>query len=452
MSESILAKVVLMPDASVHICTPTQGIRTFYGTAANLRAVMSDGLYFLSNDIEGECESTEELFGTNRKNYPPFGKCPGVVLCYLNNNKELVCKFPELLQVMFNSMDANRENERLNMRSFIFDSGLTDSKAFLLRYYLTFVDEYSHGTKKMREFSLGEEAFFSVLREIFNTVFSFKPTAPPKKDLEARINDAQYKQAFEDPSTGNNSDMVPITEYCAIHGINSRNEVYSMLNRGLLTRVEKRGNKFYLDKNEKPVRLVEKLPDEQPPRVPEEERPEFLFRNDEDWPAKKVENFIVGNRLYSSLVAKSIYTKQELDIYLEYGFRETEYFNLRFLILPFDVDLCDENGKSNRERMLGGHPPVAIDPNNPSSPPKAVELHHMGQMYSSCFATVPFHLHKKYQSIFHCSEPSKDNHDAFFEKTKEQFWVQYIRDGEKNGKFDFDNIEYIYPPKKRKKG
>ena len=304
----------------------------------------------------------------------------------------------------------------------------------------------------MREFTLGEEAFFSVLREIFNTVFSFKPVVPPKKGLEARIVDAQYKQAFEDPNTGDGSNMVPITEYCAIHGIKNRNDVYSMLNKGLLTRIEKRGNRFYLDKNEKPVYLVEKTEAEHPTPTPDEEQPEFLFNDAENWPAKKVEKYIIDNRFYSSIVAKTIYTKQELDIYLEYGFREVEYFNLRFLLIPFDVDLCDENGKSNRERMLGGKPPVAIDPNNPNSKPIAVELHHMGQMYGSCFATIPFHLHKKYHSIFHCSEPDEDNHDAFFEKTKAQFWVQYIRDGEKGGKFDFDNFDTIYPLKKRKKG
>ena len=78
MTETIIAKVMLMPDASVHICTPTQGLRTFYGTAANLRSFISDGLYFLSNDIEGECESTEELFGPSQKAYPSFENVPAL--------------------------------------------------------------------------------------------------------------------------------------------------------------------------------------------------------------------------------------------------------------------------------------------------------------------------------------------------------------------------------------
>lgn len=100
MAEVTLGKVILFTDASVHICVPTPQLRTFYATVNDLISLMSSPLDYLANSYEQACESTQDLFGEVVSKHPPYEKCPGLVLCYVSANKEFVCRFPEILNIV----------------------------------------------------------------------------------------------------------------------------------------------------------------------------------------------------------------------------------------------------------------------------------------------------------------------------------------------------------------
>lgn len=449
MADKSLAKVILHTDASVHIAIPSPELRTFYATVNNLITLMSTPLDYIKGGYEGAIESTYDLFG---EKIPPYADCPGVVLCHVSKDKDLVCHFPELFSVVFGSISGELRDMPLNMGAFLDGSlSLSDAKTFLLQYYLSFVNSFRKGTTIRNKLDISPESFHAVLRQIFNTAFEFKPHEPPSADLATRVQKASYKQLFGELPTGGDDDLIPITEYCIRYEGTTRRDVHKMIDNQEI-RFLKTTKGYLVDKFQAPTKKQSAA--NASPKVPAQAlstADDDYFSNARDWPAAKVKQFIIDNQLFSNEMAEYIYTREELSIYLlpEHNFREVIWSNIHFLIMPFDWDQVDEKGISNRQRMKSGKAPVVVHPSNPSRVESA-ELHHMGQRDRCYAATCPF-LHERYYSIMHTSEPNKELHDAYFDLIKSQFWHEYYVQLEKVG-WNFNAISHYFPNEKTNKG
>ncbi len=377
-----MAKVMLHMDGSVHICL--DDYRTFYATPSNLMAFFSNPIAFIKKGINQEAESTAEINPTRR----PLNKMLGVTLVYLTSNKELIFVFPELFQFVFSSVSEAEKAGRLNMKAFIYNKNLSDAKSFLLKFYFDFVQTYSNGTMIQEKVEISKEAFFETTREIFNAVFSIEEPQPPHKNLNDRINDSRHKELFTSVSE-DDVEYISVAEYADLHGLIS-NEVKAMIANGRIKNYLIRNEKYYVDKNETPAPLPRKKKGKTVPKKEQREEPYLASPNNDSW--DQLQQDIADGGLFSSVVAKHIYSREELNYYVDAGYVEVLWNNRRCLIKKFDLDYRGQDGRTNRERMRAGRPPLAFYPNDTVKPERPVEVHHLGQQ-DETFVTIEKHIH-----------------------------------------------------------
>lgn len=435
MAEETLAKVILFVDGSVHLWL--QDYRTFYMSANSLIAFSQDPLNYIRNDVTQQKESTKKVNPAKR----PLDKSVGICLLQYTTSGKLICNFQEIYQFVF-TQDEQLRDEPLNMQSFILKQDLSSPKSFLLKYYLEFVNSFDKNTTIKNKLEIDEDILFSTMREIFNSVFYVEPIKTMTKNLDERVTDIKHKELFPDKKSDTSSNMIPITEYAALYEV-TRDFVHRNIKNGhLKTAIKGENGNYLIDRNEVPP-YSQNLATRTRGTTSASEQ---YLGTPEDWPAKKVEEYIRENRLFSPVVGKYIYSKQELDYYVNRRFFEVEWNNRRCLIDDVKPDLTTDDGVSNRERMLKGIPPVI---ETPSGEYKQWEIHHLGQR-NEVFVTLPHHIHigKGYNLIFHASAPSENLHGPEFEREKSLFWKQYIDEYDKAK--SFEKIPHIYPSKSTK--
>ena len=436
-SNELRARIILHMDGTVHLCL--DDYRTFHCTAPGLMSFMSNPLDFLSSEIQ-EYESSVDL----NPQYAPLDKLPGITLASYSRNGVLSVYFSELLQTVFLENSKSLVPKKLNLSSYLTkETASFNNKTFLLKYFLDFQKHTGAQQLLKQKVSMDEDVFFSIMREIFNSYLVFESPVPPKKALDNELNDASHRFAF-DASTPDDS-MVKITKY-AEHYQLPREQVIRFIKGKQLKRVEKRGKFYYLDINEKPPKPKKERTKQKKLSV---SIGSDAVLDKENWPKAKVRDYIVDNKIFSSLIAELVFSKQEVDIYHKIcGMREVCWGNQHFLIMPFDFEWRDSQGVSNLDRMRSGKPPMVIDPQNPDAPPQEAHVHHIGQQTIAYAAISPL-IHSKYHSIFHPFKNPENVHDAIFHKICNDFWKRYAAEIERHK--SFENIKYSYPkPEKGK--
>lgn len=436
MSDYTLAKVMLYIDGTVHICL--QDYRTFYASANALKLFFADPINYIKDGIQQQKESTLSI----NKSRKPLDKMAGITLAYLTGNKQIICNFPELFQFIYSTPEDSAD-KILDMQAYATERTLSDGKSFLLKYYLDFVKTFSGGTTIQNRLDISEEALFSTMREIFNTAFEIEPVKPPKKDLRDRVNDARHRQLFDSTLAENSDNMIPVTEYAVMHGV-AHQAVLAQIHSGKLkTAYKTKSNRYLIDKNEPFIASRSKL---KAAKITDNSSVESAFFNaPDDWPAARVEKYITDKKLFSPIVARYVYSKEELDYYVNARYIEVEWNGHRALIKDVDPNYTTRDGVSNRERMRKGKPPVVPEENKDD---KIFEIHHLGQK-DEVFVTLESYIHrsKGYTNIFHASAPSEDLHTSVFEVEKVAFWKRYIEEYDKAG--EFSKIPYEFPVKHR---
>lgn len=119
----------------------------------------------------------------------------------------------------------------------------------------------------------------------------------------------------------------------------------------------------------------------------------------------KIENFDPGKETrllneFSEDIKKYIKDDEELNFYKNANLREAEINNIKVLIRDdIDLNIKDDFGKSNLERMREGKAPLDENGNY-------YELHHIGQLNDSPLAELTIDEHQKNYKILHTDKES----------------------------------------------
>lgn len=121
---------------------------------------------------------------------------------------------------------------------------------------------------------------------------------------------------------------------------------------------------------------------------------------------------------WSDEIIDSIGSKEEADIYKKAGLKEAEINGKKCLIREdIDMDQKDELGRTNKERMENGQPPITKNG-------ETVELHHIGQKADSPLAelTTQEHRGKGNDTILHDKQKESEIDRTEFAKERENHW------------------------------
>lgn len=100
-----LARVILRSDGSVHIAF--YDVHSIYATAENIMKFFSDPIEFIENESQKYEDSTHLI---NRKRVD-LDNVLGLTLASVNNDKQIVCDFPELFQYIMQNSDAKESKK-----------------------------------------------------------------------------------------------------------------------------------------------------------------------------------------------------------------------------------------------------------------------------------------------------------------------------------------------------
>ncbi|WP_253689874.1 HNH/ENDO VII family nuclease [Treponema denticola] len=121
---------------------------------------------------------------------------------------------------------------------------------------------------------------------------------------------------------------------------------------------------------------------------------------------------------WSDEIIDSIGSKEEAEIYKKAGLKEAEINGKKCLIREdIDMNQKDELGRTNKERMENGQPPITKNG-------ETVELHHIGQKADSPLAelTTQEHRGKGNDTILHDKQKESEIDRIAFSKERENHW------------------------------
>ena len=131
---------------------------------------------------------------------------------------------------------------------------------------------------------------------------------------------------------------------------------------------------------------------------------------------------VINDNTYSGEINESIRSKEEHEFYKSRGLEEGEVNGKKVLKNPdIDPNMTDERGRTNKERMKEGKPPIGEDG-------KPMELHHIGQKPDSPLAELTSSDHRRNKSILHDSQKSEVNHGSEWQKSSSEHWKERAKD------------------------
>lgn len=117
-------------------------------------------------------------------------------------------------------------------------------------------------------------------------------------------------------------------------------------------------------------------------------------------------------------LCNAISSFEEAEIYIEAGLKEV-IINGKSCLIRQDIDLerRDEYGRTNRERMINGQPPL-------TQSGETIELHHVGQKKDAPLAelTTQEHRGQGNDAILHDKQKVSEIDRAEFQKERESHW------------------------------
>lgn len=121
---------------------------------------------------------------------------------------------------------------------------------------------------------------------------------------------------------------------------------------------------------------------------------------------------------WSDELCDAISSFEEAEIYIKAGLREV-LINGKIYLVRQDIDLerRDEYGRTNRERMINGQPPLTQNG-------ETIELHHVGQKKDAPLAelTTQEHRGQGNDAILHDKQKVSEIDRGEFQKEREAHW------------------------------
>lgn len=121
---------------------------------------------------------------------------------------------------------------------------------------------------------------------------------------------------------------------------------------------------------------------------------------------------------WSEKLCNAISSFEEAEIYIKAGLKEV-IINGKSCLIRQDIDLerRDEYGRTNRERMINGQPPL-------TQSGETIELHHVGQKKDAPLAelTTQEHRGQGNDAILHDKQKVSEIDRAEFQKDRESHW------------------------------
>ena len=128
---------------------------------------------------------------------------------------------------------------------------------------------------------------------------------------------------------------------------------------------------------------------------------------------------------WSDEIIDAIGSMEEYQIYKDAGLEEAEINGKKCLIRnDIDWEQKDQMGRTNKERIEQGHPPINKDGN-------VIELHHIGQHNDSPLAelTVNEHRGKGNDTILHDKSKTSEIDRQAFTKERCDHWEDRVKEG-----------------------
>lgn len=138
----------------------------------------------------------------------------------------------------------------------------------------------------------------------------------------------------------------------------------------------------------------------------------------ENIPAEKDKAEICEETGWSKETVDMMKSKKEAEIYKNANLQEVDVGDKKCLIRSdIDMDQKDEFGRTNKERMENGNPPLTKDG-------ETIELHHIGQKQDSPLAelTTQEHRGKGNDAILHDKQKESEIDRNEFAKERKQHW------------------------------
>lgn len=127
---------------------------------------------------------------------------------------------------------------------------------------------------------------------------------------------------------------------------------------------------------------------------------------------------------WSDEIVDSVKSKEEAEVYKNADLQESEVNGKKCLIRnDIDAEQKDEFGRTNKERMEDGNPPLTKNG-------ETVELHHIGQKQDSPLAELSTKEHrgKGNDTILHEKTKESEIDRPVFSKEREQHWESRSKD------------------------
>lgn len=430
MPESrLLARVILRSDAGIHIAF--RDVRSVYATAENLLALFSDPIEFIDRTSKSFESSAFEI----NRDRVELEDILGLTLASVNADKQIICEFPELFRCLFATMNGEESRSgRLDMKSFEFESVLSDEKSYLLRYYLEFTGKIKPGITIKNNIRLRDEIKFQILREVLNAYFD---NDEPKTSAAIRLSE---KIAAAEPGVMYPPDqtpqMVSPAEYARILDC-SPYTVNRYLREGLIKSAVKQPNGRYLiNSADRPIDWDKRKGRKR--KSPKTENGVHYKRKSTASAADVCEH-ILKCKLFTEAVAPYIRTFDELDYYTSKSYHEIVINGKPCLVVDVNPDfISTATGQSNRELMAAGQAPVF-----PSRDRQEFEfhLHHVGQTSKGNFpiCVIPRFDHNspKFSAALHPGSSAEELHTPEFDALRKNFWRSFLAEYDKaDGKFN----------------
>lgn len=485
MAEFDLFRVLLRPEGSVHFCFKNGCCHA--ATAESLVCCFSDPLRLLES-IDDLCEETTKIINGRRQ---AMEKVPGLTLAQYSSNGKFVSHYPDLFAFALVSYAETEKRKPLNMRSYIMEHDATNSKNYLLRYFMEFTESFKKPKFGFKAMELDEDILFGALREMFNCVLALAPLKPEQKDLESVVNGCRQMGAFNVPVNGKPGDMVSVTVGSALAGIPHEETLRLINNNKLTTARRNESNEYDLSKNEiiaikgsagssassldqiianqtKAVGAVNSAGVGRKRGRPRKEdtakahssglsngkgavaQIEENCRSIErikdalasQPPATEVERIIREEGIYSFEVARYIHNMPQYEYFKANGYIDIYHVDdlgvgRHVLIREIDPKLVTEDGLTNMERMRKGRCAQVAVERNGVPVLENMDLHHLAHR-SSCYAVVPHqeHIGSGTTKIFHTGKPNEDVHDKAFGEFRIAFWMWMEEQYRKNKKVE----------------
>lgn len=132
---------------------------------------------------------------------------------------------------------------------------------------------------------------------------------------------------------------------------------------------------------------------------------------------------------WSDEIINSISSLEEAEIYKNANLQEAEIGGKKCLIrTDIDISQTDEFGRTNKERMENGQPPITKNG-------ETVELHHIGQKQDSPLAelTIQEHRGKGNDTILHDIQKESEIDRTEFRKEREVHWENRASEDKSEG-------------------